>query len=116
MQSETVSFRMWMDGETRKKMMIYQKKEMKADSLLPIVNSVKKHVEDLSIRRSGSSKRDRIDHQRAFRACQEDEEEKIYLKTSVSHKSHSRLMVTFTKIALSRRIWIPYTSNAIEKD
>jgi hypothetical protein len=38
-----------------------------------------------------------------------------YLKTSLFIKSHSRLMVTFTKIALSRGIRIPYTSNAIER-
>src|SRR5487761_864130 len=103
-------FRMWMDGASKKERDELSK-EMKR-ILYTLVNSVKKHLEDHNKKRLSQ----RIDSTiKELLKLSRKMKRRGYLKTSLFIKSHSRLMVTFAKIALSKGIRIPYTSNAIER-
>jgi hypothetical protein len=103
-------FRMWMDGSSKEERDKLSKEMNRI--LYTLVNSVKKHLEDHDRKRLSKRIESTIEE---LSKLAKKMERRGCLKTSIFIKSHSRLMVTFAKIALTKGIMIPYTSNAIER-
>lgn len=103
-------FRMWMDGAGKEERDQLSREMNRI--LYTLVNSVKKHLEDRNSKRLSQRIESTIEELSGLAKMMK---RKGHLKTWLFIKSHSRTMVTFAKIALTKGIRIPYTSNAIER-
>jgi transposase-like protein len=103
-------FRMWMDGAGKEERCQLSKEMNRI--LYTLVNSVRKHLEDQNRKRLSQRFESTI---KELSSVSKRMKRRGHLKTWLFIKSHSRIMVTFAKIALTEGVRIPHTSNAIER-